>query len=211
VRALWSGPEPFDVDGRYFKLSQVRADPGPAGGARPIVMNAGSSEAGRAFAARNCDVLFTAMIDARRAKTDLATIQALATGFDRIVQIYTSTHVVCRPSRAEAVDYHRHYAVENADDPAVDRLMTLQGLHAQSFPADVFGHFRTRFAGGHGSFPIVGNPDDVAQALAEISALGFGGATIAMVNYLETLPYFVEAVLPRLERLGLRKPKEVSQ
>ena len=210
VSGLWAGPEPFDVQGRFFQLAGVRGEPGPAGGKRPIVMNAGASEAGRRFAARNCDALFTPLLDAERAKKDQAAIHALAQSFGRTVQIYTSTHIVCRPSRAEAVEYHRHYAIEHADEVAVDRLMALQGLHAETYPPDVFGQFRTRFAGGHGSFPIIGDADDVARALAEISALGYAGATIAMVNYLDTLPYFVEAVLPRLERLGLRMPKETS-
>ena len=210
VRRLWAGADPFDVAGRYFRLSGVRGEPGPAGGKQPIVMNAGSSEAGRIFAARNCDVLFTAMIDAERARKDLAAIHALARSFGREIRIYTSSHVVCRPTRKEARDYHRHYAVTHADEAAVDRLMMLQGLHAQSYPADLISRFRTRFAGGHGSYPIVGDADDVARAFAEISALGFAGATVAMVNYLDSLPYFIEAVLPRLERLGLRMPKETT-
>ena len=155
---------------------------------------------------RNCDVLFTSLIDHQRAARDLAAVKATnraARGRD--LQFFTSTHVVCRPSRKEAEAYYRWYAVENADESAVDRLMTLQGLHAQSFPADVFASFRTRFAGGHGSYPIVGTPDDVAAEFTQIARDGFSGATFAMVNYLETMPYFVAEVLPRLERLGIRK------
>jgi alkanesulfonate monooxygenase SsuD/methylene tetrahydromethanopterin reductase-like flavin-dependent oxidoreductase (luciferase family) len=205
VSRLWSSRAPFSYAGKYVKVKDAVGDPKPYGGTRPVVMNAGSSAAGRAFAARNCDVLFTALVDHERARRDVAAIRAQAEAeFRRAVAVFTSSHVVCRPTRREAEEYYRWYAIEQADGAAVDRLMLLQGLHAQSYPAEVFGHFRTRFAGGHGSFPIVGTPDDVADAYAKIAALGFSGATIATVNYLETLPYVIAEVLPRLARLGLR-------
>ncbi len=206
VSRLWSAEAPFSYEGAYIKVQDAIGRPKPHGGTRPVVMNAGSSPAGRAFAIRNCDVLFTSLIDYQRAARDLEAVKAMdGAGRGRDLQFFTSTHVVCRPSRKEAEAFHRWYAVENADEPAVDRLMTLQGLHAQSFPADVFASFRTRFAGGHGSYPIIGTPDDVAAEFAQIARIGFSGATFAMVNYLETMPYFVAEVLPRLERLGIRK------
>src|SRR3982751_5857018 len=42
VKRAWSGEE-FDFDGHYFKLAGVRANPGPVGGTRPVIMNAGHS------------------------------------------------------------------------------------------------------------------------------------------------------------------------
>ena len=59
-QARWSEPDSFDFDGRFFKLTGVRAKPKPFGGTRPIIMNAGSSGTGQAFALRNCDAFFTA-------------------------------------------------------------------------------------------------------------------------------------------------------
>jgi alkanesulfonate monooxygenase SsuD/methylene tetrahydromethanopterin reductase-like flavin-dependent oxidoreductase (luciferase family) len=168
-------------------------------------MNAGSSGAGQRFAARNCDVMFTALVDFDRARAQLAAIRALAAELGRAVPVYTSVHVICRPSAAEARDYYRHYAVDNADEAAVDRLMTLQGLYAQSYPREVIAENRIRFASGHGGYPIVGDPDHVAAELRRVSEAGFAGATIATVNYLADLPYLVQEVLPRLERMGLRR------
>ena len=82
--------------------------------------------------------------------------------------------------------------------------MELQGLYAQSFPAELIERFRTRFAGGHGSYPVIGTPDEVAAEFARIAELGVSGATIAAVDYLDAIPMFRDEVLPRLERLGLR-------
>src|SRR5215471_8261993 len=55
----------LDVDGSYLKLKGVRAFPKPFGGTRPIIMNAGSSATGQAFALKNCDAYFTANAAAR--------------------------------------------------------------------------------------------------------------------------------------------------
>jgi alkanesulfonate monooxygenase SsuD/methylene tetrahydromethanopterin reductase-like flavin-dependent oxidoreductase (luciferase family) len=206
VRRLWTEEARFDFEGRFLRLEDLEASPKPYGGRRPIVMNAGSSPAGRRFAARNCDVMFTALIDFDRAQAQLAGIRAEAAEFGRSVALYTSSHVVCRPTAKEARDYHHHYAIESADEAAVDRLMTLQGLHAKSYPTELIAKFRSRFAGGHGSYPIVGDPDHVAAEFRRISEAGFAGATIATVNYLADLPYLIQEVLPRLERMGLRRP-----
>jgi alkanesulfonate monooxygenase SsuD/methylene tetrahydromethanopterin reductase-like flavin-dependent oxidoreductase (luciferase family) len=65
---------------------------------------------------------------------------------------------------------------------------------------------RVRFAGGHGTYPLVGDPDDIADALEAISAAGLAGTTIAFVDYGREFPFFRDEVLPRLERKGLRAP-----
>jgi alkanesulfonate monooxygenase SsuD/methylene tetrahydromethanopterin reductase-like flavin-dependent oxidoreductase (luciferase family) len=52
---------------------------------------------------------------------------------------------------------------------------------------------------------MVGDPDDVANALADLSKAGLTGIAISLVNYLDELPYFCAEVLPRLERMGLRE------
>ncbi len=205
VKKIWSTPGEFDFEGRFIKLKKVFAEPKPYGGTRPVIMNAGSSTAGRSFAARNCDFLFTVLIDPEKGRKDVADIKAIAASFERTVGIFTTTYVVCRPTKKEAEEYHNHYAGQMADWEAVDNLMRLQGLHAQSFPPEHFKLFRNRFAGGHGVYPIVGDPDHVVKELERVHQAGFIGTTVSFVNYVEELPYFCAQVLPRLERLGLRE------
>ena len=48
--------------------------------------------------------------------------------------------------------------------------------------------------------------DMVAKELARLSEAGFDGVAIGFVNYRQELPYFVQEVIPRLERMGLRRP-----
>jgi len=61
-----------------------------------------------------------------------------------------------------------------------------------------------RRALARGSYCVIGDPDTVAQELSRLHAVGFDGLALNFVDYLAELPYFAEAALPRLERLGLR-------
>jgi len=209
VQKIWRENAPFDYEGRFIKLKNVIGKPKPYKW-RPVVMNAGSSTAGRAFGAKNCDFLFTVLIDLEKGKQDVQRTKEIAAGFGRSVDVFTTSYVVLRPTRKEAQEYHEYYTTTMGDQVAADHLMELQGLHAQSFPAEAFKSIRQRFFGGHGVYPLIGDPDDVAAELAKISAAGFIGTTITFVNYLDEFPYFRDEVLPRLERLGLRQPLNVT-
>ena len=103
-------------------------------------------------------------------------------------------------------DYLDYYANQNADWEAVDYLMKLQGMHAQSFTPEALASFRDRFAAGHGGYPLVGTPDHIVDELVKLSATGVAGTTLAFVDYAEEFPYFRDEVLPRLEIKGLREP-----
>ena len=64
---------------------------------------------------------------------------------------------------------------------------------------------RNHYAQGMGGLPIVGDPDHVATQIADLSRAGLTGIAISLVNYLEELPYFIDEVIGRLERMGLRE------
>lgn len=205
VRRVWTHDGAFDWDGRFFRGCGIYANPRPFDGPPPIMNAAGSGE-GRAFAAGNADYLFMIALDPDQSREDVAAIKARAAAAGRSAGVFTLAHVVCRPTQAEAEEYYRWYSVENADWAAVDTLMALQGLHAQSFPPEALVTMRGRFAAGHGTLPIVGDPDHVAVELARIEAAGFAGTTLSFVDYVREFPYFRDEVLPRLEAMGLREP-----
>ena len=64
---------------------------------------------------------------------------------------------------------------------------------------------RNQYAQGMGGLPIVGDPDDVARQLADLSKAGLTGIGISLVNYIDELPYFCDEVLGRLQRMGIRE------
>jgi alkanesulfonate monooxygenase SsuD/methylene tetrahydromethanopterin reductase-like flavin-dependent oxidoreductase (luciferase family) len=204
VLRIWNSAEPFDWNGRFFTLTGVVGDPKPVGGAPPPLMNAGASPQGRDFAARNSDILFTSLLEPEQAAPELAAHKALALGYGRTAQIMTGSYVVCRPTRREALDYHQYYAEEMVDSEGVERLMTALSLNAKSFPPALYGELKIRFAAGHGGYPLVGSPDDVADGIARIAKAGFFGLTLGFVNALRDFPFFRDEVLPRLVARGLR-------
>ena len=57
LRLIWERDEPFDFKGRHLKLEGVHSNPKPFGGTQPLIMNAGASPTGQAFAVKNCDCL----------------------------------------------------------------------------------------------------------------------------------------------------------
>ena len=204
VRRIWTEEAPFDFRGKHFDLRGVIGKPGPWGGTLPIAMNAAASPAGRSFAIRNCELLFTILIDLERGRRDVAAIHEMAHAAGRAIDVFTTSYVVCRRTRREAEDYHRHYVDENGDWEAADHWYAMQAANTRTRPPDLRELFRYRFAGGHGCYPLIGSPDDVAERLAEIAAAGFAGTTVSFVDYLAELPFFAVEVLPRLERKGLR-------
>jgi FMNH2-dependent dimethyl sulfone monooxygenase len=106
--------------------------PRPFDGVPPI-MNAAGSKEGRQFAARNADFLFCIPVDPDQSRQEVIDIREQAKTYGRNTGVFTLCHVVCRPTIEEAQDYLHYYADEGADWAAVDNLMRLQGMHAQSF------------------------------------------------------------------------------
>ncbi|MGI9286476.1 MAG: LLM class flavin-dependent oxidoreductase [Pseudomonadales bacterium] len=205
VRKLWSEEEAFDWQGKYFNLKQIYGKPKPVQASIPII-NAAASPQGREFAVRNADFLFTPVFDYEQATDTVNELNKAAAAVNRDIGVFTFVTVVCRPTRQEAEEYLDYYANQNADWEAVDYLMQLQGMHAQSFTPEALHMFRDRFAAGHGGLPLVGTPDDIADGLEKLSATGIAGTTMAFVDYAAEFPYFRNEVLPRLEARGLREP-----
>ncbi len=204
VQKLWREEHPFDWQGDYFNGTGVYGLPRPSQAHVPI-LNAAASEEGRKFAMRNADFLFTPVFDFDQAAQTVTQVRENAAALGREVGVFTFCTVVCRPTQREADDYLDYYANQHADWEAVDYLMQLQGLHAQSFTPEALANFRDRFAAGHGGFPLVGTPDHIADQLEKLSATGIAGTTLAFVDYAEEFPYFRDEVLPRLEQKGLRQ------
>jgi alkanesulfonate monooxygenase SsuD/methylene tetrahydromethanopterin reductase-like flavin-dependent oxidoreductase (luciferase family) len=207
IRLIWSDREDFDFQGKYFDMKGIRGKPKPYGGTRPLMMNAGSSPTGQAFAIRNCDAFF---IQASRDSLDetskrVAGVQALARQSGREIGVYTVGVVTCRATAKEAEDYYHYSIVEHADWSAVDGILALKNISPQTVPMEEFKLRRSQYAQGMGGLPIVGDPDFVAGQLADLSRAGLTGVGISLVNYIEELPFFCEEVLPRLARLGVRQ------
>ena len=210
VKRAWSEQDTFDVDGEFLKLHRVRAYPKPYGGTRPIIMNAGSSGTGQAFALRNCDAFFTttgaARISLAGAAQRVEEVKGKARALGRDIEVFTVGQVICRPRQDEAEEYYRHALVDNADWGAVEGMLALRNITPQTVSPEEFAAKRRYFAANAiGGYPFVGTPDKVADELANLARAGLRGIAVSFVNYLRELPYFCDEVLPRLARMGLRQ------
>ncbi|MDH7796014.1 MULTISPECIES: LLM class flavin-dependent oxidoreductase [unclassified Beijerinckia] len=208
VKMAWSDAEDFNFDGDFIKLKNVRAKPKPFGGSQPMIMNAGSSGAGRAFALRNCNAFFT---NAPKDEPDeirrhVQSVKEEAAKIGREIDVYTVGVITCRPTAKEAEDYYRYAVIENADWSAVDSILAKRRITPQSWGEIEFQKERLHTANGMGGLPIIGDPDMVARQLIEMSRAGLRGVGASFINYLEELPYFCAEVLPRLEKAGIRIP-----
>lgn len=212
IKMIWAKEEDFDFHGKFLHLKGVRGKPKPYGGTRPIIMNAGASPTGQAFAIRNCDAFFlqasrTSLEETAR-KVAAAKDEARRLGRD--LGVYTVGVVTCRPTRRQAEEYFHYSIVEHADWSAVDGILALKNITPETVPMDQLLRQRREYAQGMGGLAIVGDRDHVAQQLADLSRAGLTGIAVSLVNYLDELPYFCDEVLPRLERAGLRERRRAA-
>jgi FMNH2-dependent dimethyl sulfone monooxygenase len=213
-RLLQGGPE-FDWDGEFFKLRRLQTDPVSLQRPWPPVMSAGFSPKGRDFAAQAADVLFTNMTEIEQAAPMLANIRDFMAARGRSISVFTMAHVVCRPTRREAEEFYHYFAEEMADEEGQDFYRNTRGRTVGSGDAQLSRPFDTRFsktsgknfAGAYpGAYPLVGTPDEIAAEMQQMSDAGLAGTSVAFLDYLKEIPFFVQEVLPRLERQGLRGP-----
>lgn len=200
-----AGGAPFDYDGRYFKLKGVVGAPSSLQRPRPVTMSAAFSPPGRDFAARTSDFLFTTFAEIESGARHIADIRARAAAVGRTLGVFTTCHVVCRDTQEEADRYYEHYAVTHADTGAVDTHMAMKRRYANSHDPEVFAE-RRRFAGGVGTYPLVGTPERIVEEMAAMAHIGFAGTTVSFVNFRDELPFFLDRVLPLMEQAGLRRP-----
>ncbi len=209
VTRIWEGGAPFDFEGAHYRLQQVEGSPRPYDGAAPIMMNAGTSPSGRAFALRYSDLHFDAVRFPEDSAERVADTKRQAAETGRSLQVWTPIGVVCRPTQREAEEFTQH-VIEHADLGAIGHIVELHERDVRRREDDE-GAFRRIGEGpierqvlARGNFCAIGDPDRVASQIARLANVGFDGLALNFVNYLDDIEYFVQEVLPRLEGMGLR-------
>jgi alkanesulfonate monooxygenase SsuD/methylene tetrahydromethanopterin reductase-like flavin-dependent oxidoreductase (luciferase family) len=205
MQRIYTTDGSFDYDGKYYKLKGVSGKPVPVQKPRPITLNAAFSPPGRDFAAKAADFLFTTFTEIESGREHIDDMKTRAQKQGRDIGVYTTCQVVCRPTQAEAEDYYEYFASTMADHASVDHYMGQKQKFSGSHDADAYRLHRKRFAGGAGSYPLVGTPAHIASEMVKIHRAGFAGTTVSFVNFRNELPYFIESVLPLLREAGIRE------
>ena len=212
-RMLEGGPE-FDWDGRFFKLQAARDQSGLGAAPAPARHVGGLLAQGPGFrgAGRRCPVHHH---DGARSGAGHAGERGPARGQVRPAPArlrHGPRGVPADPQEAE--EFYHYFAEDLADAEGQAYYRRQRGTTSRRRRQDPVAaareplHAREReevIDGAYpGTYPFVGTPDDVASEMAHMSAAGLAGTSVAFLDYLKEIPYFVQEVLPRLERLGLR-------
>ena len=206
VKRIWSESEPFDFEGDFFKLKGVLSKPKPWWGTRPILVSAGNSETGQAFAANNADCLFTTIPNLDELPNKLAAFRAVAP-VGQLRNIFSSCHLMVRSTRKEALDFHNYIVYEQGDMEAAEIALNLRGARLAPHLKAEQGKLKERLISGAG-FPVIGSYDDAVDIFQRLSAAGLNGLACGMINYKNDFPGIRDELLPRLERVGLRVKSE---
>src|ERR1039458_5039530 len=108
-------------------------EPKPLQKPYPVIMNAGTSPAGRTFAAKHSDLIFAGLTNAETAPAQIAEIKALAREqFGREIRVFGRGHIVCRDTRQEAEEYYDYVHRQVADFQGAANVTGISKVHSQS-------------------------------------------------------------------------------
>jgi len=191
---------PVDFAGEYFRVrGPLNVPRSPQG--RPLLVQAGSSQDGREFAARYAEAVFTAqqtLADAQEFYADLKD-RARRLGRDPdLVKILPGLVPLVGSTEAEA------RALEDELEGLIVDLARRDNLTVRQLIG--------RLGGGRGHRTFAGTPEQVADTIEEWSSAaaadGFNVMPAALPSGLET---FVEHVIPILRKRGLFRTEYAGQ
>jgi len=153
VKRIWSETEPFDFSGKHFQVRHVGGKPKPWGDSRPLLMSAGSSPAGRAFASRHVDCLFMVINDDAKLAEEIASMRSGRPGLG----VFASGHLMCRATVKETKEYYHYLVHEKGDWEGAEAIIRkrLAG-DSRSLPRERLKVMMERFISGGGTFPVIG-------------------------------------------------------
>jgi len=206
LKQLWTAEGERDFKGRYYDIPAGVLEPKPLQKPYPTVMNAGTSPAGRAFAAKHRDVIFAGLTNFETAGAQIAEIKRLAREeHGREIRVFGRGHIVCRDTEAEAEKVYDHVHRQVADYAGAANVTGISKQHSQS--TDWTIEERRLLEGmiaGFWGIPMVGSPDQVAQKMLDLHEAGADGIAISFVDYDEGLGQMEADILPRLRQAGVR-------
>lgn len=210
IKRLWTEDDYVNFDGRYFTLHEAVCQPKPLQRPYPLLMNAGLSAEGKAFAAGHCDIAFLTgnERDYLRANVEGYRTEARER-HGREIQVWGLGHVVHGDTIEQAAEMFESYG-RNPDPPIseeqrVTAMKPMIDRLGRPLNAEEVRTINSRMVLGNGAI-LAGDAPAIAEELAFFSNCGFDGMLLTWVDYHNGLRRFGREVLPILESLGLRRP-----
>jgi FMNH2-dependent dimethyl sulfone monooxygenase len=205
MQRLWQSDANIDFNGTHYRMKDAFVTPKPVHG-RPIIVNAGSSDAGLDFAAHHSDLLFiTSPVGAEfeAAVTALPAfnqqIKARGTALGKKLTTIINPHIICRETEREAREVYRAIA-DQEDTEAVDNLMqSFTKSDAKSFR----GHKRDQRIVG-GNIQMIGTPEQIVDGMLRLKAAGCDGVQVNFFDFEPDMEFFGDRILPLMQQAGLR-------
>jgi FMN-dependent oxidoreductase (nitrilotriacetate monooxygenase family) len=237
-RRVWAEPRhvhPIDHVGRYFSVAGPHL-PSPSPQRTPVLFQAGTSQVGRAFAARHAECVFIIAFDRRGAAAQIADVRVRARAAGRheddlrFIQglwfVIGATEEEARRRETELLEWVSiegvladlsgklgvDLAQIDLDRPVGD--LTVAGVQG------IIDSLRASDPTGTGTFRdlvlhllsarVVGTPEQIADELERWGEAGVDGVNVMDVPAHGTFAEFGEHVVPVLQRRGL-VPYEYAQ
>jgi alkanesulfonate monooxygenase SsuD/methylene tetrahydromethanopterin reductase-like flavin-dependent oxidoreductase (luciferase family) len=208
IRELWTRDDPYSFEGTYFRVKDALLKPQPVQRPHPVLMNAGGSPAGRAFGARNCDVVFIGTDVGQQTPEGMAEkvaeFKRQGREHGRELQVWTNAYVVEGDTEADAMAFRDHYAKELGDWDAAHNLVTGLIGGSASYSPETIEAMKLHFIAGWAGYPIVGTSHQIVDQLAALSKTGLDGVLLSWPRYIEDMARFKESTYPLLVQAGLR-------
>jgi alkanesulfonate monooxygenase SsuD/methylene tetrahydromethanopterin reductase-like flavin-dependent oxidoreductase (luciferase family) len=179
VKRLWTEEGLVDFEGRFYKIKEGYLQPKPIRRPHPPVMNAGTSDDGKHFAAKYCDMAF-------------------------IPPTTFEAYIVQGDTEEDARAFYHHYVHEKGDWKGAAARVKSIGLTAPPLSEEALRGIMERFIAGGTGYPLIGTRDQIVDGLRELSAAGLDGILLTWPRFHEGILRFRDEVHPMLLQLGLR-------
>jgi FMNH2-dependent dimethyl sulfone monooxygenase len=203
LERLWREDANVTWNGDHWSLHNAYVSPKPTHG-RPIMVSAGSSDAGLAYATQYSDLIFITSPGGADIGDALATLPAhtkhirdLAATRGRSIRTVINPHVICRETEREVEEVCR--AIVAAEDTgAVDGLM---GTMTSGDQSSWRGHKRDQRIIG-GNVHVFGTPEQVTEQFLKLKQAGCDGVQINFFDFAPDLEFLAPASFHSLRKQG---------
>jgi alkanesulfonate monooxygenase SsuD/methylene tetrahydromethanopterin reductase-like flavin-dependent oxidoreductase (luciferase family) len=207
LKQLWTLEGENDFRGHYYDIRAGVAEPKPLQKPYPVIMNAGTSPAGRNFAAKHSDLIFAGLTNFETAPQQIAEIKQLARDHGREIRVFGRGHIVCRDTEKEAQDYFDYVHRQKGDYAGAANVTGISKQHSQSTDWSIEERkILEGMIAGFWGIPMVGTPEQVAQQIIDLHEAGVDGVAISFVDYFDGLHWMESRILPLLVEAGVRAP-----
>jgi len=205
LERIWTCDEPFDFQGAHYQGKGIVSVPKPVQTPRPVIMSAGFSPAGAAFAQRWADLNFIAVQDVTQiSKVASAARQAARERFGRNILVCCGGWIICRDSEREAREYFDYVIHQQGDRRSAEATLAEMMPNSHSIRGLERDGLVERLMAGFFGLPLIGTPQQIVERMQQAADAGIDGLALSWVDYHEGLRQYVDRIRPLMIAAGLR-------